>query len=101
MERIALTDGSGQWFDMDKTEEFKEAEYWDGNNHISKATGSQWEHERLYRTASGRWILNHWSQWQGSIETYIEINDDEAARWLVINEQESAIVKDIIENLEL
>jgi len=101
MERIALTDNSGKWFDMDKAEEFKEAEDWDGNNNISKATKSQFEHERLYRTVSGKWILNHWSQMQGSIEAYIEISDDEAAKWLVINEKESAIVKDIIENLEL
>jgi hypothetical protein len=39
---------------------------WDGHNHISKATGSQWEHEKLYRSRKGRYYVEHTSQWQGS-----------------------------------
>lgn len=62
MARIPLTDGSGRWFDSAKTESFDEETYWNGNNHISKATGSQWDHERLLRTAGKRWILETWSQ---------------------------------------
>jgi hypothetical protein len=31
-----------------------EAIYWDGSNQISKATGSQWNHETLYRSARGQ-----------------------------------------------
>ena len=45
MRRQATTDGSGSWFDLDKAESFEEETQWNGNNHISKATGSQWEHE--------------------------------------------------------
>jgi hypothetical protein len=88
MQRQALTDGSGRWFDLDSAECFDEHTWWNGNNHISKATGSQWDHEKLYRTAGGRWILNQWSQWQGSSETWEEINDAEAAAWLVTNNHE-------------
>lgn len=85
MERIALTDGTGRWFDKDKAKAYEEDTRWNGNNHISRATGSQWEHEILYRTASGIWILHSWSQWQGSSETYAEISDSEAASWFSRN----------------
>ena len=86
MNRIALTDGSGKWFDCDKAEKYEEKTYWNGNNHISKATGSQWEHEALCLTKSGKWILNHWSQYQGVPETYNVVSDDTAAAWFAKQE---------------
>ena len=88
MKRIALTDGSGKWFDFDNVESFEEATFHDGNNHISRATNSQWTHEILYRTPKGRWILHWWSQWQGSRERYEEVGDERAASWLSVNEHE-------------
>jgi hypothetical protein len=88
MTRIALTDDSGRWFDSKKAEKIDEGTYWNGSNHISHATGSQWEHEALYRTKGGVWILNHWSQYQGTRETYKEISNEEAASWLIKNGHE-------------
>ena len=87
MKRVVLTDGSGSWFDAEAAESFSEETRWNGNNHISKATGSQWEHEALYRTKGGLWILNHYSQ-QGDAETYAIITNSEAAAWLVTNDYE-------------
>lgn len=84
MARRVLDDG--RWFDSSKAEEFEESTWFDGHNHISRATGDQWAHETLYRTAGGRWILHSWSQWQGSNESYEEISNEHAARWLVLNE---------------
>lgn len=86
MTRTALTDGSGKWFDEGKAIAFDESTFWNGNNNISRATKSQWEHERLYRTESGRWVINSWSQMQGTMEAYSEITDQEAAKWLMKNE---------------
>lgn len=86
MSRIVLTDGSGRWFDSKKAKSWKEETRWNGNNHVSLATGSQWDHEMLFRTAGGIYVLNHWSQWQGSRETYEEISAADAARWLSLNE---------------
>lgn len=86
MRRQAI-DG-GRWFDIEAAEVFKEDTWFNGNNHISCATGSQWEHEALYRTKSGKWILNHWSNYQGSAETWEEIDDEVAAKWLVVNHEE-------------
>lgn len=83
MKRIALQNGS--WFDEDSAKHWKEDSNWDGHNHISCNTGSQWTHERLYRSKGGSWILNSWSQWQGSTETYEVIKPCDAASWLIRN----------------
>ena len=38
MERKALTDNSGKWFDVSKAEIFEEDCVWNGSNNISCAT---------------------------------------------------------------
>jgi hypothetical protein len=101
MRRQPLTEPAGHWFDLDTAETFNESTWHDGNNFISHATGSQWSHETLYRTASGSWVLNHWSQYQGSGETWTEIGDDEAARWLVQNNHDHPDAAGAIESFEI
>jgi len=93
MKRQNLTDDTGRWFDFDSVIDFDENSDWDGNNFISAATGSQWDHEKLYYTRSGRWILNEWSQWQGTTETYEEIGQETATQWLAENERYDEIGK--------
>lgn len=85
MRRQVLTDGSGRWFDLDAATRYDEATIWDGRNRRSLATGSQWDHETLYRTESGRWIKHSWSQWQGTMDTWEEISEQEAVSWLLRN----------------
>ena len=80
-----VKDGSGRYFDLNTATQYNEGTEFDGNNMISIATGSQWEHEKLYHSASGTWILNHWSQWQGSTERDTVIDDTAAAIWLANN----------------
>ena len=82
MKRIALTTGRG-WFDPDAAEQFNESTTHDGRNRISDATGDQFRHQTLFRTARGRWVLENFSQWQGDRNTYEEISAEEAALWLV------------------
>lgn len=89
----------GRWFAIDRAEKVDEGTRWNGNNHISLATGSQWEHEALYRTAGGKWVLNSWSQWQGSSETWEEIEDEAAAAWLVRNEYQDAQIPEALRPL--
>ena len=86
MNRINLPDG--RWFDADAAERWDESSRWDGSNKISLATGSQWDHERLYQTSSGHWIIVPWSQYQGRNPEAHVISAEEAARWLVRNEHE-------------
>lgn len=78
------------WFDGDRcTAAVAEGKRWDGSNMVSLAPGcGKWVHEHLLLTASGRWVLNHWSQWQGSTETYRYITDDEARTWMLANERD-------------
>jgi len=58
---------------------------WNGNNHISKATGSQWEHETLYKSSKGRYYVVHSSQWQGSTDHAEEISQIDAVTWILQN----------------
>jgi len=74
------TISGGGWFDTDKATKYEEDSRWNGNNHISCATGSQWEHETLYRTRSGAWVLHNWA---ASGENWDIIGTDSAAEWLV------------------
>ena len=83
MKRISLTDGSGSWFDADKADCYNENTYWNGSNHISKATGSQWHHETIYVTTSGNYVLQTWSNYQGVDTTYSSITLEEASVWFL------------------
>lgn len=61
---------------------------WDGHNHVSIATGSQWIHQKLYRSRKGRYYIEHTSQWQGSNPHAEWVSPQEAARWLLANGEE-------------
>jgi len=64
---------------------FEEDTRWDGNNHISVATGSQWTHETLHRSRKGRYYVETESQWQGSTPHADWVSDRAAAVWLRTN----------------
>jgi hypothetical protein len=70
------------------TQEWKEDKNWDGNNWISVATGSQWHHERLYRSKKGRYWVEHTSNYQGSRDSAEWISNRQAAAWLLANDHE-------------
>lgn len=99
--RQALTDGSGRWFNVDSAKCFSESTVWNGNNHISVPTGSQWNHEELYHTKGGVWVLHSWSQWQGSIAQWEQVGADEAVAWLSSNGHAPQELARSIEALEV
>jgi len=101
MERMKLSDGSGRWFDAEKAEKFEEDTWFNGHNHVSVATGDQFTHEVLYKTAKGLWVLHEWSQWQGSRATYIDIEPARAQDWLLYNGHDDAVPQRVISNLEV
>ena len=83
------TMGDGTIVDTDKARNaYEEATRWDGNNHISKATGDQWVHEKLFQSRKGNWYLEHWSQWQGSTPSAEWVTERRAAEWLLANEHD-------------
>lgn len=83
MKRIAITNGGGQFFDKDKAEKFEEEADWNGSNWISRATRNQFQHECLFRTCGGKWILNTSSDFAGSVDAYEIISDLEAVSWFL------------------
>lgn len=80
MKRTAITNGHGAWFDIEKTVCYKEMTNYNGNNHISRATNSQWIHEEILIT-SGIFILHHWSEAYGSSDSFDVISEQQAAQW--------------------
>lgn len=105
MNRIAITDEfgnpTGTWFDADRATRYAEDEVHDGENFISRATESQWNHEALYRTASGRWVLNCWSAYQGTTEAYYEVSPSRAEGWLIANDHADALPEEAIDAHEV
>ena len=87
---IYETDSDGRylvgWYDPDQCESWAANTRWDGNNHVCLVTGDPHEWERLYRTPGGRWVLHHWSRWQGHPDEHRFVTDEEARDWLLRNE---------------
>ena len=81
MSRIGITNRNGEWFDTAKATLIKEYVYHNGRNFISRATDSQFEHEWLYITASNKYVLHCYSNYQGVPSTYEIIESEEAAKW--------------------
>lgn len=69
-------------------QKWEEATFWDGRNHISKATRDQWTHQTLYRSRKGRFYLEHDSQWQGSSPSAEWISNRSAIAWLAANDHD-------------
>jgi len=65
---------------------WREGTRWNGSNHISLATGSQWDHEELHLSPKGTWWIEHWSQWEGRTPSARVVTPEEACRWLLANE---------------
>ena len=51
------------------------------------STGSQWSHERLYRTPGDRYILKKWNS-GGGIDEYELVDAATAAAWMIRNKVE-------------
>ena len=86
MTQTALTDDAGKWFEKSEATEFSENTWWNGSNYISSATGSQWDHQELFYTRCGLWVLHCWSQYQNIQESYHEIDQPHAVDWLISQE---------------
>ncbi len=98
MARIALTNKSGKWFDRDKAQMFEEKRIYLQSATISKATNERFYHEALYITKTGVFILNKWSDYQNSIETYEEISKERAARWFTAQSFQDEEIPDVLKN---
>lgn len=70
------------------TKEWKQSTYWDGHNHVSKATGSQWIDQGLYRSRKGRYYTVTSPRIDG--QRYARwLSPQEATMWLLNNGHEA------------
>lgn len=101
MTKYRMDDGTV--VDTDRaTARYDEDTRFDGNDHISVATGSQWAHQTLHRSRKGRYYIEHSSQWQGSTPRAEWISEHQAAAWLMANDHPvptdlSAVADDVSE----
>ncbi len=99
MDRVALTDDSEAWFDKEVATRF------DGKK--SKVRRNRME--VLFRTASGSWVLHTWSKASNVMNTYKQVDNERAIKWLMINEINDdeipadlmALISDEVKVLEL
>ena len=70
------------------TATWEEETSWNGSNRISRATGSQWNHETLYKSRKGRYWVLHTSNYQRTPDRAEWISNHAAAQWLLANEHE-------------
>lgn len=90
MDRQSLAGGA--WFDYQKAEKFTERmEADDDGEPVSLATGSSAEHEELFRTRHGSYVLRHWSMDPNAPTTLNQIDILAAAAWLVRNGYEPPV----------
>ena len=93
---MAKFQAEGAIFDTEKAKRhWSEASDWDGRNHISRATGSQWYHEDLYLSAKGRYYVVRSSNYQGSQDEMEILSPREAAAWLVLNDYGDDLPEDL------
>ena len=79
----------GAIFDTERAKAtWDEALDFDGSNHISRVTGSQWNHETLHKSAKGRYYVVRSSDYQGSQDEMEILSPREAAAWLLLNDHE-------------
>lgn len=73
------------WYDAKKAQFWEEDSYFDGHNHISLNTGSQWDNQRLIKTVNQRFLLEEVSRSCGRGGYHRELDAEEAAEWLLKN----------------
>ena len=74
---------AGGWFDRDAATKYTGAE----GDYYS----DDWHGQDLYRTASGTWIVCHYSCVQGESDRWIVVDSRAATRWLVENKYDGEL----------
>lgn len=84
-----LSDGPtfAGWFDVSKAERWDDADY-NGNGNGGTGRG-----QAVIRTSQGRWVLQHWTRWQGESGRHEYITDEQARDWLLRNNEDEAVAK--------
>ena len=94
MNKVSLSDNSGRWFDNDCAKEWHEAVMVaDDGTTVSMATGNSWEHETLYLTKSGSFVMHFVNDHNPTLAQYAEWDQKRAVKWLLANGHNHDLVK--------
>ncbi len=86
MRKQELTDNSGRWFDLDTAKQWREATCWAGGpDDVSRATGGEHQHEKLFLTTHGTFVLHSWDDANPTFDTWQEADWENAVKWLISN----------------
>lgn len=86
MRKVPLSDGSGNWFDLDSAKAWKERL----PHHEQEWRDRHEPHgETLYYSAKGSFILGRWHHYLG--ETFLPLDPEKAVRWLIANEYQKEV----------
>lgn len=75
------------WFDPSK------AEFWSPEDSRDENGNSYNTGTNLLRTAGGRWVLEHWSRWQGSKTSREFVPSARAREYLIANHYDDDVEK--------
>lgn len=73
------------WFDWDAIKG-----RWSDRDHNGNGSRGTGRGEEVILTAGGKWVMNHWTAWQGESSTRVYITPDEAREWLIANNEDAA-----------
>jgi hypothetical protein len=96
-----LTDNSGRWFDMDSAKVYLEAVMLapDGTP-VSRAAGNSWEHETLYLTTHGTFVMHFADEHNPTLNQFVEWDVKKAVKWLLANGHGAEVIKMDLESEE-
>jgi hypothetical protein len=89
MKKIALSDGSGHWFDIEAARVWEERVDPDEEEHRKRNNPHE---EKLYLSTHGTFILYRW-HWSMAEDMYHEIDIERATRWLIANGYQREVPK--------
>ena len=101
MRKQELTDNSGRWFDVDTARIFQEAIVLAPDaTPVSRAAGNSWEHETLYLTLEGTFVMHFADDHNPTLNQFVEWNVKRAVKWLLSNGHGAEVMKMGLESEE-
>lgn len=76
------------WFDYERAARWSDYEPVSRNGSHGPGAG-----EAVILTAGGKWLMEHWTNWQGQESTRVYVTPDEARDWLLRNKEDGAVEK--------
>jgi hypothetical protein len=73
------------WFDYEQARAWQDRDH-NGNGSLGRGRGTG-----IVLTASGKWVGQRWTSWQGEEYTHVYITPDEAREWLIANGCDEAV----------